>query len=79
MGTTLRYATARYLPPLGQYHVYRLILAQDDPQRHLYLAIAESTYAGIFCEPLGQLILHERSMRIMVFDPSQEAIVQWTT
>jgi hypothetical protein len=32
---------------LGQYHVYRMILAQDDPQRHLYLAIAESIYAGM--------------------------------
>jgi hypothetical protein len=30
---------------LGQYHVYRLILAQDDPQRHL--AIAASTYTGM--------------------------------
>jgi hypothetical protein len=64
---------------IGQYHVYRLILAQDDPQRRLYLAITERTYNGIFGEPLGQLILAERSMHIMVFDPLQEAIVQWIT
>lgn len=64
---------------IGQCYLYRLILAQDEPQRHLYLAIAESTYEGIFREPSGQLVLAERSMHIMVFDPSQEAIVQWIT
>jgi hypothetical protein len=62
---------------LGQYGLYRMVLAQDEPQRQLFLAIPEGTYEGIFREPLGQLVLAEGHMYMLVFNPSQEVIVRW--
>lgn len=62
---------------IGQYSLYRILLAQDEPQRRLYLAITERTYEGIFSEPLGQTVLAEGQMHVMVFNPSQEVVVTW--
>jgi hypothetical protein len=62
---------------IGQYSLYHLILTQDEPERKLYLAITEDTYKGIFSEPMGQIVLANRIMNLIVFNPFQEVIVKW--
>lgn len=62
---------------IGQLAVYRTILAEDDPDRVLYLAVSRSTFEGIFSERLGQLVIATIPLRLLVFDEKREKVVQW--
>jgi hypothetical protein len=64
---------------IGQYVVYRAILARRDPRRQLYLAVPQDILREIFEEPFGQLLLSDRLARVMGFDPQEEVIVKWIT
>lgn len=62
---------------LGQYILYFDVLAELQPQRSLYLALPIWAYDSLFEEPLGQLLLKNNRLRLIVFDPTQELINQW--
>ncbi len=62
---------------LGQYIVYHDVLAQVEPDRELYLAVSEEIATGLFEEPIGELLLRNNRVRLLVFDPEAEAIVKW--
>jgi hypothetical protein len=62
---------------IGQYSMYRDVLAEIDPDRLLYLAVPKSAWYGIFAEELGQLVVVRQRLRIIVFDARTERIIQW--
>jgi hypothetical protein len=62
---------------VGQYVVYHDVMAQLEPQRQLYLAVDKDTYADLFAEPIGRLLLENSRVRLLVFDPLTEVICQW--
>ncbi len=62
---------------LGQYIVYEDILEQSEPERNIYLAVREEVYLDIFSEPIGQLLLRKKRLKLIVFDSSKEIIVRW--
>lgn len=62
---------------LGQYVLYHDVLVESDPGRQIYLAVTEQTRDAIFSEPLGQLLLKNQRVRLVVFDPLEEVVVQW--
>lgn len=62
---------------LGQYIVYEDILEQSEPERNIYLAVRAEVYLDIFSEPLGQLLLRKKRLKLIVFDSLKEAIVRW--
>jgi hypothetical protein len=62
---------------LGQFILYHDILARAEPKRVLYLAIRESTYADIFEEPIGEILLENQRVRLIIFDQRREVIVKW--
>jgi hypothetical protein len=62
---------------IGQYSLYRILLAQERPDWRLYLAITEETYKGIFSEPIGQVVLAERILNLIIVNSFQEVIVKW--
>jgi hypothetical protein len=62
---------------LGQFVLYRTILQTTEPERTLYLAVREATYFAIFEEPVGQLLIQQQHLRIIVFSSDQEEVVQW--
>ena len=62
---------------LGQYIVYLNILEEVENDRLLYLAIRQATYQEIFSEAIGALVIRKNSLRLLVFDPAKEEIVQW--
>lgn len=41
------------------------------------LAVRDRIYENVFEEPIGQLLLTRKRLKLMVFDPDQEEIVQW--
>ncbi|MEM8641531.1 MAG: element excision factor XisH family protein [Cyanobacteria bacterium P01_G01_bin.54] len=59
---------------IGQYVLYRLLLDQVDPLRQLYLAISETTYNEVFQEAIGELVILELPMKIVVVDLEKEEV-----
>lgn len=62
---------------VGQYIVYRDLLAVIEPERQIYLAVPVHVYDGIFEEPIGRLIVVRERISIIVFDDQKEKIRQW--
>ena len=62
---------------LGQYLLYIPLMRARDPERQLYLAIDAEVFKNIFEEPIGQGVLAEYSLRILIFNSEKEVIVRW--
>ena len=62
---------------IGQYILYKIILKQVDPTRIIYLAITQETYNEIFDEPIGQLVIQELQLNLIIIDIIQLEIKQW--
>ena len=62
---------------LGQYVLYSQILSEMQVDRVLYLAISEPTFHSIFGIELGQVLLKNQIIKLIVFDDENEVIVQW--
>jgi hypothetical protein len=62
---------------VGQFVLYHDILSRTEPDRVLYLAVREAVFDSVFEEPIGQVLLENRRVRLVVFDPQAEMIVKW--
>jgi hypothetical protein len=62
---------------VGQYVVYRVVLAEMEPERLLYLAVTRGVYDNVFADRFGQLIVASVGLRILVFDEKQQRVIQW--
>lgn len=62
---------------VGQFIVYRDVLSRAEPDRELFLALNEEVYSNLFEELIGELVLSNEGLRLIVFDPQTEAIRQW--
>ncbi len=62
---------------IGQFVNYRLVLAQQEPERLLYPAISEHMYETLFSTVFGQLAIRSNKLKLIVFDGEQEVIRQW--
>ena len=62
---------------LGQYILYHDIIARIEPERILYLAIRKTVFKDIFEESLGKVLLENKRIQLLVFDPKVEAVVKW--
>ncbi len=62
---------------VGQYDIYRAILAENGSDRLLYLAVPLRIYEGLLTERFGQLIVRRLNLRVLVFDHQKERVVQW--
>jgi hypothetical protein len=66
-----------YHAALGQFLNYRLVLAALEPERTLYLAVPLVAYNEFFQRPLAKISVRTYQVKLLVYDPRQEAIVQW--
>ncbi|AFZ02001.1 XisH family protein [Calothrix sp. PCC 6303] len=62
---------------LGQYILYRNLLAVTEPEYKLYLAIKDSIYENFFQRKSIQLTLQQNQLNLIVVDIEQEEIIQW--
>jgi hypothetical protein len=62
---------------VGQYVLYQSALARIEPERILYLAIRQRVYVEVFEEEIGSMLLERGIVKLLVFDPKTEVIVQW--
>ncbi|WP_366048383.1 element excision factor XisH family protein [Microcoleus sp. PH2017_11_PCY_U_A] len=62
---------------IGQYSLYLKILSKRESDRALYLAITEEIYTSFFQEDIVQVVLEDRTIKLIVIDPIQEVIIRW--
>lgn len=62
---------------LGQYILYRQILNEMGIGRSLYLAVSRPTFYSVFTIELGQILLKNQIIKLVVFDDENEVIVEW--
>jgi hypothetical protein len=62
---------------LGQFLNYRIMLEVNEPDRLLYLAIPLETYENFFQSQFAQMTINRYQLKLMVYDPMTEEIVQW--
>jgi len=62
---------------LGQYVLYEKIIKRQLLDRILYLAIREITYNNLFSQEIGQILLEEKTLKLIIFNPEKEVINQW--
>lgn len=63
---------------LGQFVLYHEVLAAVEPDRSLWLAVSELVYNDLFSEPIGQLLIEKRRLKLVVYDVEMESIRSWT-
>ena len=54
---------------LGQYVLYEKIIKRQLLDRTLYLAIREATYNNLFRQEIGQILLEEKTLKLIIFNP----------
>ncbi|NEO91118.1 MAG: XisH protein [Moorea sp. SIO3G5] len=62
---------------MGQFLNYRFALKAEDPERLLYLAIPIEIHETFFARRFVQMITQEYQLKLLVFEPIKEEIVQW--
>jgi XisH protein len=54
-----------------------VILDDIGVKRSLYLTVSQPTFNRVFTIELGQVLLKNQVLKLVVFDDACEAIVQW--
>ncbi|MBC7805411.1 MAG: XisH family protein [Akkermansiaceae bacterium] len=62
---------------VGQFVVYRDLLAETDSEREAYVAVPDETLDGIFTEEIGKILLRRGSIRVFGYDIAKETITKW--
>lgn len=62
---------------LGQFLSYRLALEKNESDRILYLAVPLDVYESFFQFDFTQSAIQAYQIFLIVYDPSQETILQW--
>lgn len=70
-------AVADLQQAVGQFTMYRAILAEQQPDRSLYLAVPTEVYDGILSEPLGERMVAVVNLRLVLFDPDRREGLRW--
>ncbi|MEG3897544.1 MULTISPECIES: XisH family protein [unclassified Microcoleus] len=70
-------ALADFHTALGQFLNYRLVLEELDPERTLYLAVPLASYESFFQRELPKASVKRHQVKIIVYNPVREEIVQW--
>ena len=71
-------AVTDFYSALGQFLSYRLALESIEPGRTLYLAVPVDAYETFFQYEFTQNAIQRYQVLIIVYDPANEVIVQWT-
>jgi len=63
---------------LGQFTLYHDILARVEPDRDLFLAVSDTAYVDVFEDAMGELLLANGRLKLLVFNTETEVIQRWT-
>ena len=57
--------------------LYQDVLLRMEPDRHLYLAVHEEAFFKAFDDSLGRLLIENKRIQVVVYDPDTEVILRW--
>jgi hypothetical protein len=72
-----RSAVADLEQAIGQYILYQLLLDKVDPGRDIYLAVTDITHDELFNEPLGELVIDELPLQLLIINVEKVEIQEW--
>ena len=61
----------------GQFLNYRLALQMKEPDRIIYLAVPLDTFNSFFQEIFIQEAVKLYQLKLVIYDPNKEEIVEW--
>ncbi len=70
-------AISEFHTALGQFINYRAALKEEEEDRVLYLAVPLTTYNTFFRLDFTQLTVKENRIKLLVYEPEKEEIVEW--
>jgi XisH protein len=62
---------------LGQFLNYREALAEQEPDRILYVAVPVEVYKELFLRQFIQQVVRRYQIRLIVYSPLRKVIVEW--
>jgi hypothetical protein len=62
---------------VGQYSLYRDLLARTKSTRELFLAVSRGVYEGFFQIPAIQEYIAAHRIQLLIFDSEREEVVEW--
>jgi XisH protein len=62
---------------LGQFLSYKIALELQEPDRKLYLAVPHETFDEFFVLDFTQTAIKRYDLKIIVYEPAKEEIIQW--
>lgn len=62
---------------LRQFVLYERVLRRLEPDRTLWLALPSHVWSGLFREAIGELLLEDGVLRLLVVDEIKETIERW--
>ncbi|MBI5515387.1 MAG: XisH family protein [Deltaproteobacteria bacterium] len=62
---------------LGQFVLYRGLLARSDPGRRLVLAVPRPVWESLFDSELGRAAREDSALAVMVFDAARAEVWRW--
>lgn len=62
---------------IGQYLLYKSLLARQEPERVIYLAIPQQAYESVFTSVMGQVALTDYPLKLIVCDIANKKVTQW--
>lgn len=70
-------AVSEFHTALGQYLNYRLLMAEQYTEYHLYLAVPLNTYDSFFQLPFVQYTIQQHQIKLAIYAPEKQEIVKW--
>jgi glucose-6-phosphate 1-dehydrogenase len=70
-------AVSDFHTALGQFLNYQIALEENESERILYLAVPIDTYNKFFQTRLAQIAVKKYQVKLVVYDPIMEVIVEW--
>ena len=62
---------------LGQYDLYEMYLEELEPNRILFLAVSTESHEKFLKRPAIDFAVKKKNMRLIIFNPITEEIVEW--
>jgi hypothetical protein len=62
---------------LGQYVMYRFLVARQEPERVLFLAVTQDTYGLVLNSIDARDLLANEKVRLIVVEPNTEVVAEW--
>lgn len=63
---------------IGQYKLYDLLLQRVEPERKLYLAVSEDVFLNVFSSSIGETVLEDLNIHVVVVALKKQQVVRWT-